>query len=229
MEQENNAQFPNYYQLLGIDFKADTDEIKRIMKKKAQEQSVDLAVLQGCKEHLLDAQKRAEYDKELLNHDAEFKAQIVQRERELAKKRRESKEAIAMGKPDPNAPPEPEPKEKKRGCLDFVFLIVTGLVLSVIFYNCSGNRSGSSNISSRTTHSEGSASYACKEAVKAVMKAPTQATVSFDKFTLNGSTYTFTGTVDAPNSFGVMLRNNVSCTATHQSGSNYSTSVQVQQ
>lgn len=75
------------------------------------------------------------------------------------------------------------------------------------------------------THSESGASYACKEAVKAMMKAPTQTTVSFDKFKVEGSTYTFFGTVDAPNSFGVMLKKSVVCTATHQSSTHYGTSV----
>lgn len=213
---------PNYYELLGISFKSSIDEIKKAMQKHAQSQTIDLETLKGCKHHLCDANNRAQYDKQLLETYPYFKAQIVAQEREIAKKRRESREAIAMGQPDPHAPPKPKPKEK-RGCLDFIFLIGTGIVLSVFFHSCSGG--GGSGGGSSSRHSEGGASYACKEAVKAMMKAPTQATVSFDKFKVEGSTYTFFGTVDAPNSFGVMLRKSVVCTATHQSGAHYGTSV----
>ncbi len=233
----NQPNLPNYYVLLGISFKSSLDEIKQAMQQHAQLQTLNLETLKGCKQHLWDADSRAQYDKQLLATYPDYKAQIVAQERELAKKRREAREAARgetnqLHKKDKDAEPE-----QKRGCMDFVALIATGLVLAFFFHSCGSNgssstgsskRSESASSTSSSRHSEGSASYACKEAVKAVMKAPTQTTVSFDKFTVNGSTYTFFGKVDAPNSFGVMLRSNVSCTATHQSGSNYSTSVSVQ-
>lgn len=59
---------PNYYEKLGIFVKSDEQTIRRALQKYAQtaHSDEDLAFLKACKEHLLEPEKRKQYNRKLL-------------------------------------------------------------------------------------------------------------------------------------------------------------------
>ena len=193
----------NYYALLGLTIYATPEQIQTAMRHYAQRPDAQLDVLQAIRTRLLDAEQRKQYDQELLAAYPEILEQMklaVAKQQFQAKARREQLKDNAA-----------KPKEQTRGCLDFVALIVTGVVISVIFATCSGGGSGSSPKTPDKLN-EWSAQIACQDTVKDRLKAP--ATAQFDNWTRSANadgTYTITGTVDSQNSFGAMLRSKFSC------------------
>ena len=194
----------NYYALLGLTIYATPEQIQTAMRHYAQQPNAQLDVLQAIRTRLLDAEQRKRYDQELLAAYPEILEQMklaVAKQQWQTKTRREQLKDNAA-----------KAKEQTRGCLDFVALIVTGLVISVIFATCSGGGSGGSSPKAPDKLDEWSAQVACQDTIKDRLKAP--ATAQFDNWIRSANadgTYTITGTVDSQNAFGAMLRSKFSC------------------
>lgn len=67
------------------------------------------------------------------------------------------------------------------------------------------------------------AESACEDHVKDNLKAPSTAKFDLTSKSTGGGTFEVTGTVDSENSFGAMIRNNVTCSVEYRDETYYST------
>lgn len=226
--------FPNYYDILGIQINASQNEISQAMQKFMQNQPKNdetLEILRACKNHLLHADNRKQYNRELLLAYPELLDKVMQQveKTQVQPQTEQPTESKAIRQPqarsDKNhSPSQSEEGSEKRGCADFVSLIVTGLVCSAIFATCKGGGGGGS--SKPAALDEWSAQVACENAVEERLKAP--ATADFGGWVRTNNynqTFTVTGYVDAQNSFGAKIRTQFSCTVRDNGNATTSTSV----
>ena len=193
----------NYYHILNIPLNASTETVQRAIRQwlqKSPKTDETLTILNACKQHLLDEQARKEYNKQLLLAYPELLDSLTQ----------------SADESTTDATPRPKKVKRKkksgenepRGCADIMALIVGSFVLwvaSVIFL-ASSNQSKSSN-------GPYQAQLACEDAVKNQLKSPTSAKFDNIKILYGEKThnYTVSGSVDAQNSFGAMLRSYFVC------------------
>lgn len=189
---------PNYYEKLGISISSTEQDIRRAMQKYAQHatSNEDLAILQACKQHLLNAEKRKDYNRALLTENPELF-------NEMMSQVQTSQQTVTERKSPKTPPTEPEPQAIRpffKFLLGFIgFLIVLAIV--------GGNGKKKEKLD------EWSAQVACEKAVSDQLKSPASATFSNWTRTNNyNDTFTVTGSVDSQNSFGAMLRSQFSCT-----------------
>jgi hypothetical protein len=118
--------------------------------------------------------------------------------------------------PRPLLPPQ-QPRQPVRreivyawaaGIVGVVLVIVIGIVISA-----SHKPSGLSE-----TDKQGAAFAACESAVKDQLKAPATAKFSGERYTDNDPGWLTTGSVDAQNSFGALVRNSFRCMLTRGDG-----------
>lgn len=100
----------NYYKLLGIMSSATEEEIKRALRRAAEQQKLELDEIRWCREYLLNPAAKAEYDKILHAENPD----LAKEESEKAKEREKLRQ-----------------KNKKSGGSDFLKLIGTGILVSI--------------------------------------------------------------------------------------------------
>lgn len=97
------------------------------------------------------------------------------------------------------------------GCLGVVVLVfvVTGI------FTVAGSGSGADN---EAAVRQVMAQRACEDEVRGSLKAPATSKFSGTRATSSGAGYRVTGSVDAENSFGAMLRNSFECSVSFSGG-----------
>lgn len=187
----------NYYEILGIPLDADTDTIQRAMTKYAQnaQNDDDLRFLQECKNHLLDTAAREQYKRDLLQacpglaNAAHHPSRPTGTSPQTTRKQRETEQ--------PSELPAVRPFFKILLGIP-IFLLVGGILFS--------------GKDKTLSLDEWGAQVACENAVSGMLKAPSTADFSgWQRSQNSDGSYTVTGSVDAQNSFGAMIRNQFSC------------------
>ena len=176
----------NYYKLLGIMSSATVEEIKRALRRAAEQQELELDEIRWCREYLLNPVTKAEYDKILHAENPD----LAKEESEKAKEREKLRQ-----------------KNKKSGGSDFLKLIGTGILVSIpMLWFTFKNGGTSSKPSVYQTQS------ACESAVTGILKSPSSADFGGWQRRENADgTFEISGYVDSENSFGAMLRAQFSC------------------
>lgn len=201
-----SEQMKNYYEILGVAMNASADEISKAMRHFMQNvpsNDETLAILQACKTHLLNAENRTQYNRELLLAYPELLNSIVQA-------------AEPQAAPQQNPSPAHQPRQRTQreqaeqepqAIRPFFKILLSIIGLCVVAVMFSGNRK-----TSGAKLDEWGAQVSCEDAVSNMLKAP--ATAKFDNWVRNANgdgSFTVTGTVDSQNSFGAMLRSQFSC------------------
>lgn len=101
-------------------------------------------------------------------------------------------------------PPKPKLRWFGIGCLGIVILVAAVVIVSILV----STNSGRDNTTSRGIEARG---Y-CEDAIRDRLKAPS--TAEFESNYSGSGPVIVTGTVDAENSFGAMVRNTFQCTVT---------------
>lgn len=204
-----SEQVKNYYEILGVPMNASADEISKAMRhfmQNAPSNDETLAILQACKTHLLNAENRTQYNRELLLAYPELLNSIVQ-----------AVEPQPAPQQNPNPVHQPrqhtqrerteQTEQEPQAIRPFfkILLSIIGLCVVAGMFSGNGKTSGAKL-------DEWGAQVSCEDAVSNMLKAPT--TAKFDNWvrSSNGDgSFTVTGTVDSQNSFGAMLRSQFSC------------------
>lgn len=109
---------------------------------------------------------------------------------------------------DPSKPPRPFPR-----VLTYVIAAAAVVVGLAIMGKAMQGSSSSSGDGDRA-----SARSVCYDFVRDRLKAPATAQFSETEIESSGNQWTVSGSVDAQNSFGALIRNNYTCVTTVQSG-----------
>ncbi|ULJ61041.1 J domain-containing protein [Wielerella bovis] len=201
-----SEQVKNYYEILGVPMNASDDEIGKAMRhfiQNAPNNDETLAILQACKTHLLNAENRKQYNRELLLAYPELLNNIVQAVEPQAAPQ-QNHNPVRQPRPQlqrEQAKPEPQAMRP----FFKILLSIIGLCVVAVMFSGNGKTSGAKL-------DEWGAQVSCEDAVSNMLKAPT--TAKFDNWvrTPNGDgSFMVTGTVDSQNSFGAMLRSQFSC------------------
>ncbi|OSI09291.1 Uncharacterised protein [Neisseria zoodegmatis] len=200
----------NYYEILGVNITADSEEIRKAMQKMAESGRISLSDLQVCKENLLDEEARKAYNKNLFMEQPQLLEKVALEANQKFKGETQAVEAENIVEPK-QQPPQ----------MSWVQIIGGGflvLFFGMIVFGKSDNKTPKLD--------EWIAQAACESAVKQLLKAP--ATAEFGGWGRNRNgdgTYTITGSVDAHNSYGAMLRSSFNCTVRDKGDGNTGTVV----
>lgn len=88
-------------------------------------------------------------------------------------------------------------------------VVIVPILLIFGFFSCVSSCKSSNEAYQKEKETEGSlyqAKILCEQRIKNMLKAPSTAKITFENKNKIGTTYTFSGYVDAQNSFGAMLR-----------------------
>lgn len=201
-----SEQAKNYYEILGVAMNASADEISKAMRhfmQNAPSNDETLAILQACKTHLLNAENRKQYNRELLLAYPELLNSIVQAVEPQTAPQPTTHQIPQPRKQTPSEQVQSEPQAIRP--FFKILLSIIGLCIVAAMF-------GGNDKTRVAQLDEWSAQVACEDAVSNMLKAP--ATAKFDNYIRSSNddgSFTVTGTVDAQNSFGAMLRSEFSC------------------
>ncbi|MFV2030531.1 hypothetical protein [Neisseria sp. S1] len=200
----------NYYEILGVNITANCEEIHKAMKKKAESGQISLSELQMCKENLMDEEARKAYNKNLFMEQPELLEKVAI---EANQKFMDESQAV-----DAKNIVEPKQQPPQMSWIQIIgggFLV---LLFGMIVFGKSDNKT--------LQLDEWTAQAACESAVKQLLKAPATAEFGgWDRTRSSDDTYTVTGSVDAHNSYGAMLKSSFNCTVRDKGDGNTGTVV----